>query len=144
MDMTFKVLGLNHIGLAPKDSEKAQNFFKVLLSLPLEGEELVADQNVNTIMFKSASKDLTSPTRLEILEPTSNDSPIQKFLDKKGSGIHHLALTVDNVENAIAHLLSNQVDMVDKTPRSGAHNTKIAFVHPKSTGGLLVELVEQK
>ena len=142
--MSFKVIGLNHIGLAPKDSQKAQHFFKVLLNLPLEGEELVEDQNVNTIMFKSADADSTMPTRLEVLEPTSDTSPIQKFLNKKGSGIHHLALTVDNVKNAIAHLIDNNIEMVDKTPRAGAHNTSIAFVHPRATGGLLVELVEQK
>lgn len=142
--MSFKVIGLNHIGLAPKDSQKAQHFFKVLLSLPLEGEELVEDQNVNTIMFKSADADSTMPTRLEVLEPTSDISPIQKFLNKKGSGIHHLALTVDNVKNAIAHLIDNNIEMVDTTPRAGAHNTSIAFVHPRATGGLLVELVEQK
>lgn len=142
--MSFKITGLNHIGLAPKDSQKAQHFFKVLLNLPLEGEEVVEDQNVNTIMFKSADADTSTPTRLEILEPTSHSSPIQKFLDKKGSGIHHLALTVDNVKNAIAHLMDNEIEMVDQTPRPGAHNTSIAFVHPRATGGLLVELVEQK
>jgi methylmalonyl-CoA/ethylmalonyl-CoA epimerase len=142
--MAFKVLGLNHIGLAPKDSEKAQHFFNVLLNLPNEGAEEVSDQNVNTIMFSSSQTGTAEPTRLEILEPTDESSPIQKFLDKKGSGIHHMALSVDDVKSAIAHLTANDIEMIDTTPRAGAHNTKIAFVHPRSAGGLLVELVEQQ
>lgn len=142
--MSFKVIGLNHIGLAPKDSKVASHFFKTLLELPLEGEEEVSSQKVNTIMFSSTAESQNpAATRLEILEPTSSDSPIQKFLDKKGSGVHHLALTVTNVQAAIDHLLKNEIIMIDESPRPGAHNTSIAFVHPKSTGGLLVELVQQ-
>ena len=141
--MSFKITGLNHIGLAPKDPAKSKYFFEVLLKLPLEGEELVSDQKVNTVMFSSSKTNNTPATRLEILEPTDDDSPIKKFLDKKGSGIHHLALTVDNIDAAISHLLSFDIEMIDKSPRNGAHNTKIAFVHPRATGGLLVEIVEQ-
>lgn len=142
--MTFKVLGLNHLGLAPKDPKQAKYFFDKLLSLSLQGEEEVTEQQVNTVMYASsnANESKLSP-RLEILEPTSSESPIQKFLEKKGSGIHHLALEVDNLEAALSHLLACGIEMIDQKPRSGAHNTQIAFVHPRATGGLLVELVQQ-
>ena len=141
--MEFKVSGVNHIGLAPKDPKQAKYFFESVLALTYDGQETVTDQMVNTDMFSSSQEDLSLPTRLEILEATDENSPIQKFLDKRGSGIHHIALTVSDVEKAVAHLKEKNITLIDETPRKGAHNTKIVFVHPKSTGGLLVELVQQ-
>jgi methylmalonyl-CoA/ethylmalonyl-CoA epimerase len=144
--MDFKITGINHIGLAPKDPEKARWFFEEILKVPLVGTDLVAAQKVKTVMLASAHQDLKekpSLGRLEILEATDDDSPIAKFLEKKGSGIHHLALTVDDIKKTIAYLIQKEIMMVDIIPRSGAHNTQIAFVHPASTGGLLIELVEE-
>jgi methylmalonyl-CoA/ethylmalonyl-CoA epimerase len=166
---SFRILGINHLGLAPKDAAKARSFFTNALGLGFLGEELVKDQMTNTVMIDSAhaptsGSDLTStltstadnsgagvPTGRPMLEILENETgpdgpkpgPIAAFLAKKGSGIHHVALQVDHVENAIAWLKQNGVRLIDETPRKGSHNTKIAFIHPESTGGLLVELVQQ-
>lgn len=140
----FQITGINHIGLAPKSAEKSSEFFKILLGLPFLGEETVTEQKTHTVMFQSnQSQEISSPSRLELLIPTDSESPIQKFLDKKGSGIHHLALGVTNIAAAIDHLEAHGVQMIDRVPRTGAHQTKIAFVHPSSVGGLLIELVEE-
>lgn len=146
--MSSFVLGVNHIGLAPKDPAKARWFFETALGLTSLGEELVKDQQTMTVMIRSASES-TSPAvlpeaRLEILAPESGTAgPIAKFLEKKGSGIHHVALNVVGIEGLITRLVSHGVKMIDAAPRRGAHQTRIAFVHPESTGGLLVELVEE-
>lgn len=153
---SFRILGINHLGLAPKDAAKARSFFTNALGLGFLGEELVKDQMTNTVMVDSAhlGSDAESthiPTGRPMLEILENETgpdgpmpgPIAAFLAKKGSGIHHVALQVDNVDNAIAWLKQNGVRLIDETPRKGSHNTKIAFIHPESTGGLLVELVQQ-
>ena len=146
----FRVAGINHIGLAPKDPAKARWFFAEALGLAYLGAELVAAQETNTVMFEAQPPDASRPAataaggRLEILEPQDgNRGPIARFLEKKGSGIHHVALSVDDVTVAIAHLRRLGVRMIDETARDGAHATRIAFVHPESTGGLLVELVQE-
>jgi methylmalonyl-CoA/ethylmalonyl-CoA epimerase len=138
-----KILGINHIGLAAADPQKARWFLKEVLGLPFEGEELVITQKTNTVMFATAHENsVKGHSRLEILEnPAGEDGPIAKYLEKKGGGIHHLALTVADIDAAIAHLKKLGVQMIDETPRNGAHHTRIAFVHPKATGGILVELV---
>jgi len=143
----FRALGINHLGLAPKDVAKARWFFGTVLKLPFFGEELVRSQHTNTIMYCSTSSGgrAPDPARLEILEgEPGTQGPITKYLEKKGSGIHHVAITVDNVAAAIAHCTAEGVRMIDAEPRPGAHQTSIAFVHPESTGGLLVELVQEK
>ncbi len=155
---SFRILGINHLGLAPKDSNKARTFFTNVLGLGFLGEELVKEQMTNTVMIDSVMIDsvvspmVMSPVAkiptgrpmLEILEnEPGQDGPIAKFLAKKGSGIHHLALQVDNLDAALACMQANNIRMIDPTPRPGSHNTKIAFIHPESTGGLLVELVQQ-
>ncbi len=137
----FDVLGINHVGLAPKDPIQAAFFFEKVLELKYEGKETVLEQRTTTEMFL-AGRQTNSPPRLEILAPTDPTSTIAKFLEKKGSGIHHLALAVSNLEMALDHLRKNSIQLIDETPRNGVHNTKIAFVHPNSTGGLLIELVE--
>lgn len=137
----FAVLGINHIGLAPKDPVQAAFFFEKILELKFEGKEVVAEQKTATDMFL-AGTEAETPPRLEILTPTDETSTIAKFLAKKGSGIHHLALSVSNLEYALHHLKKNNIQLIDEVPRKGAHHTKIAFVHPNSTGGLLIELVE--
>jgi methylmalonyl-CoA/ethylmalonyl-CoA epimerase len=140
----MRILGINHLGLAPKDPAKAKWFFREILKLPFEGEELVVSQNTLTTMYNSAQSDVLTAGRLEILEnEEGKDGPIKKFMENKGGGIHHVALSVDSVEQAISEMLKHNVEMIDKTPRPGAHNTRIAFVHPRSTGGILVEFVQQ-
>lgn len=154
---SFRIIGINHLGLAPKDPSKARTFFTNVLGLGFLGEELVKEQMTNTVMIDSAMTDSATATSakiptgrpmLEILEnETGPDGPkpgpIAKFLAKKGSGIHHVALQVDNLDAALAYMQAHGVQMIDSTPRPGSHNTRIAFIHPESTGGLLVELVQQ-
>jgi methylmalonyl-CoA/ethylmalonyl-CoA epimerase len=142
----FKVLGINHLGLAAKDTEKCRWFFGEVLGLGFLGDELVREQQTMTSMFRSASGVIVGESRLELLSAAdgSTDSPIEKFLAKKGAGIHHLALSVDNVEATIAAVVKQGVRMIDATPRGGAHHTLIAFVHPESTGGILVEFVQEQ
>ncbi len=152
----IRVLGINHVGLAPKDPAKARWFFTEAMGLPALGDELVKDQKTLTVMIGSSTFQDGVPVnasvnrfdRLELLAPESDaagvgQGPIAGFLAKKGSGIHHVALTVADVAAAIAHLEALGVRMVDRVPRGGAHRTRIAFVHPESTGGLLVELVQE-
>ncbi len=146
---SFHILGINHVGLAPKDPEKARWFLRDVLALRFAGDEYVKDQHTHTSMFTAHSDQLPAATlqphsRLEILASDgSPDSPIGKFLDKKGGGIHHLAVQVDNIEQAISSLIAKGIRMIDVKPRPGAHNTSIAFIHPESTGGLLIELVQE-
>lgn len=142
----FKVLGINHLGLAPKDPAKCRWFFCEVLGLGFLGDELVREQQTLTSMFRSSNGPLPAEARLELLSAAAGsiDSPIEKFLAKKGAGIHHLALSVDNVEATIAAVIKHGVRMIDAIPRSGAHHTKIAFVHPESTGGILVEFVQEQ
>lgn len=142
---TFKIYGVNHVGLAPKDPVKARWFFCEVLGIADLGAELVASQQTHTQMLDPVGK-TPGPRfeRLEILAPQDGQGPIAKFLEKKGSGIHHIALAVSDVAAAIAHCKQLGVKMIDETPRPGAHKTSIAFVHPESTGGLLVELVQEK
>ncbi len=139
------IKGINHIGIAPSHPEKTRWFFEECLELPYVAEQLVQSQKTNTIIFKSSEKIYEDHiSTFEILEPQDGtDGPIAKYLSKKGGGIHHIAIDIDNVQNAIEHLQSKSVKMIDEKPRDGAHNTKIAFVHPQSTGGILVELVER-
>jgi methylmalonyl-CoA/ethylmalonyl-CoA epimerase len=137
------VLGINHLGLAPKDPVKAQWFFREALGLPHLGDELVTEQQTLTQMYAAFVTPPQPVERLEILVPTPDGAgAVGSFLAKKGSGIHHLALTVRDLDELIRHLVAKGVRMVDTQPRKGAHHTRIAFVHPESTGGLLIELVE--
>ena len=154
---SFRIIGINHLGLAPKDPSKARTFFTNVLGLGFLGEELVKEQMTNTVMIDSAMTDSATATSakiptgrpmLEILEnETGPDGPkpgpIAKFLAKKGSGIHHVALQVDNLDAALAYMQAHGIQMIDSTPRPGSHNTRIAFIHTESNGGLLVELVQK-
>lgn len=142
---SFHILGINHLGIAPKDAAKCRWFFGEVLGLDFLGDELVREQQTLTSMFRSVNKMDENEPRLELLTPAEGaaDSPIAKFLEKKGAGIHHVALSVDSVEAAIAAMAKHQVRMIDTTPRNGAHHTRIAFVHPESTGGILVEFVQE-
>lgn len=129
---------IDHIGIAVSNLEDAIELYQGKMGLRCAGSEEVPDQMVRVAFFPAGE------SSLELLEPTSEDSPIAKFIAKKGQGIHHLALGVDDVEAAIASLKEKGVQMIDHTPRPGAHGARIAFIHPKSTPGILIELCERK
>lgn len=128
---------IDHLGIAVEDLEAAVQLFRDTLGLPYAGEETVAEQKVKTAFFP------VGESSLELLEPTDPESPIAKFLEKRGPGIHHIALRVEDVAQAISHFQAQGLRMIDETPRLGAHGAKIAFIHPKSTPGLLLELCQR-
>lgn len=128
---------IDHLGIAVEDLAAAVKLFETGLGLKCTGEEVVAEQKVKTAFFPLGE------SSLELLEPTEPDSPIGKFLAKKGPGVHHIAVGVADVVAAIAELKSRGMQMIDETPRRGAHGAKIAFIHPRSTPGLLIELCQR-
>jgi methylmalonyl-CoA/ethylmalonyl-CoA epimerase len=131
------VNGLHHVAIAVKSLAEARSAYESALGLAATTIELVPDQRVNVLVL------FAGPQRIELVEPASPDSPIAKFLERTGGGIHHLAWQVDDVATAIARLKALGVRMIDDAPRLGAHGTTIAFIHPKSTGGVLMELVQE-
>ena len=133
----MSVKKVNHIGIAVENIADYVKFYENCLELSIDGEEEVAEQKVKTAFLS------VGETRLELLEPTAEDSPVKKFLDSKGPGIHHLAFDVDDIEAELARLKEQGVRLIDEKPRRGAHGTKIAFIHPKESKGVLVELTEQ-
>ncbi len=139
----MKVVGINHLGLAAKDPVKARWFLSEILGLPFLGEELVKEQKTNTIMFESSIGPAASAARLEIVaNQDGEEGPIKKFIDTKGGGIHHMALSVDDLDAVLVELKTKGIELIDEKPRYGAHNSRIAFVHPRATGGILIELVQ--
>ena len=136
--LPFKILGIEHVGIAVKDLNSISEIFGELLGLDLHRREKVDDQQVITDIYH-AGKD-----KLEFLKATSLDSPIAKFLVKRPEGMHHIALIVDNIQLALNYLNENDIQLIDSIPRIGAEGLQVAFIHPKSTGGVLVELCEKK
>lgn len=128
---------IDHLGIAVENLDKAISLFRDTLGLEWAGEETVAEQKVRTAFFP------VGESSIELLEPTEPDSPIGKFLEKRGPGIHHIALSVTDIIVAIEELKNKGVRMIDEVPRVGAHGAKIAFIHPKSTPGLLIELCQR-
>ena len=133
----MKILGIEHIGIATDNFDKDALFWKLLLKNCEHSTEEIKEQKVITKIFD------TGQGKIELLEATSSESPIAKFISKKGIGIHHICLQVDDIKLAIAELTESGVDLIDSTPRIGAEGYLIAFIHPRSTGGVLVELVEK-
>lgn len=127
---------INHIGIAVQSLEVALPLYRDQLSMPFAGIEEVSEQKVRVAMLHIGE------SKIELLEPTSTESPIAKFIEKNGSGIHHIAYEVVNIESAIATLKNSGVRMIDESPRNGAHGSRIAFIHPKSSGGVLTELCQ--
>lgn len=129
---------IEHLGIAVKSLDEAIPYYENILGMKCYSIEEVADQKVKTAFFK------VGQTKLELLEPTSEESPIAKFIEKRGEGIHHLAFAVeDGVANALAEMEGKGVRLIDKTPRKGAEGLNIAFIHPKSTHGVLTEFCEK-
>jgi len=128
---------INHIGIAVRDIEEAAKFYTETLGLKVDGMEEVPDQKVKVAFLPIGE------VRLELVMPTSPESPVAKHLEKNGPGFHHIAYQVDDVAAELARLKSEGARLVDEAPRSGAHRTRIAFLHPKTSGGVLTELVQE-
>jgi methylmalonyl-CoA/ethylmalonyl-CoA epimerase len=133
----MKVLKVDHIGIAVQSIEATRKLYQDLLGLEHAGSETVAEQKVTTAFFP------VGDTEVELLESTAPDGPIAGFLEKRGEGVQHIAFRVANIEEALAELKAKGVRLIDEKPRRGAGGAKIAFLHPKSTFGVLVELCER-
>ena len=127
---------IDHIGIAVKSLAEAVKVYEQAIGLTVSGYDQVDDQGVRVAMLGIGE------SRIELLEPTGPGSPIEKFMAKRGEGIHHIAVRVDNIDEALTRLKASGVRLVDSVPRKGAHNTRVAFIHPSSTHGVLLELVE--
>lgn len=128
---------LSHIGIAVNDLANAEDVFRRLLGDDHFHHETVADQGVRIASIEIGE------SRVELTEPTNADSPIGKFIAKRGEGMHHFAIEVDDIVFELARVKSLGFDLIDETPRMGSHNMLIAFLHPKSTGGVLIELCQK-
>ena len=129
---------IDHLGIATKGIDEALKFWEQALGLETVHTEIVEDQKVRVAMLPLGE------SRIELLEPTSDDSPISKFLEKRGGGIHHIAVEVENIEASLARLKKQGMRLIDETPRVGAENCLVAFVHPAATNGVLLELVQTR
>lgn len=129
---------IEHIGIAVKNLDESIKLYEDILGLKCYGIEEVKDQKVRTAFFKIGQ------TKLELLEPTDIDSPVNKFIEKRGEGLHHIALNVNNVNSALNELANKGITLIDKKARDGAENLQIGFVHPKSANGVLLELCSSK
>ncbi len=127
---------INHIGIAVTDLAEAGDRFSRLLNTPPEGMETVADQKVKITFFR------VGDVSLELTQATSPDSPIARFIEKRGEGVHHVSLEVSDIAAELARLKSAGFQLIDEIPRTGAGGSQIAFLHPKSTGGVLVEITQ--
>jgi len=128
---------INHIAIAVENLDEEIKRYRDILGLEFHGTEEVVEQKVRTAFFDVGG------VHIELLEPTSPDSPISKFLEKKGQGIHHIAFQVGDIVQTIETMKERGVRMLDEKPRNGANRTRIAFAHPKSLGGVLTEFTEQ-
>jgi methylmalonyl-CoA/ethylmalonyl-CoA epimerase len=144
--MDFGTIHIDHVGIATGDLESASHFWKLLGLTQNTEDETVLEQGVTTRFFSTSTPDESvekHPPMVELLQPTSEDSPIGKFLAKRGPGIQQLCFRVERLQPLIDYLLDNGIQMIDTEPKLGAGGSKIAFVHPKSTGGVLVELKQR-
>ncbi|MGB4990540.1 MAG: methylmalonyl-CoA epimerase, partial [Pyrinomonadaceae bacterium] len=133
-----KPMKINHLGIATKGIDEALKFWSDALGLENVHTEIVEDQKVRIAMLPIGD------SRVELLEPTSEDSPISKFLEKRGVGIHHIAVEVDDIEASLAQLKEKGMRLIDETPRIGAEGCLVAFIHPSSANGVLLELVQSQ
>lgn len=129
---------LDHIGIATRDLVKAKSFYSDVLGLPLQWEEVAEKDGVRVAAF--ALGDI----KIEIIEPMGPDSPVAKFLEKRGEGLHHVCYEVADLEKTLRALKNKGIPLIDEAPRPGAHGRRIAFVHPRGAGGVLVELAERQ
>ncbi len=132
----MNVKRIDHVGIAIADIDAARKLYEDVLGLKLTRQETVTEQGVNTHFYPIGD------VKLELLESITPDGPIARFIEKRGAGMQHLAVEVDDIESAISELKEKGIRMIDETPRNGVENSRIAFVHPKDTHGVLLELVE--
>lgn len=133
----MRIEKVDHIGIAVKSIGEAKKFYIDLLGLTAVEEETVEEQKVKVCIIPCGD------SKIELLESTSSEGPIAKFVETRGEGIHHLALHVDDIEAAITQLKAQGIRMIDEKPRCGAGGAKIAFIHPKSTNGVLLEITQR-
>ncbi|MDJ0782992.1 MAG: methylmalonyl-CoA epimerase [Desulfosarcinaceae bacterium] len=133
----MEILKIDHLGIAVNSIDDGKNFWSDVLGLGFEGTETVEAQKVTTAFFP------VGESEVELLESTSPDGPVAKYIEKRGQGIQHVAFRVADIEAALAELKEKGVRLIDESPRHGAGGAKIAFLHPKATGGVLVELCER-
>jgi len=133
----MEILKIDHLGIAVNSIDDGKNFWSEVMGLKFEGAETVEAQKVTTAFFP------VGESEVELLESTSPDGPVAKFIDKKGTGFQHVAFRVANIEEALEELKEKGIQLIDQTPRIGAGGAKIAFLHPKATGGVLVELCQR-
>jgi methylmalonyl-CoA/ethylmalonyl-CoA epimerase len=133
----MKILKIDHLGIAVKSIDAGKALWTNILGLPFEGTETVTEQKVTTAFFP------VGESEVELLESTASDGPVAKFIEKRGEGIQHVAFRVENIEEALAFLKEKGVALIDEKPRKGAGGARIAFLHPKATNGVLVELCER-
>jgi methylmalonyl-CoA/ethylmalonyl-CoA epimerase len=133
----MKILKIDHLGIAVNSIEEGKSFWSDVLGLSYEGSETVQEQKVTTAFFP------VGESEVELLESTAPDGPVAKYIEKKGQGIQHIAFRVENIEEALAELKEKGIQLIDQKPRIGAGGAKIAFLHPKATNGVLVELCER-
>ena len=133
----MKILKIDHLGIAVNSIDEGKGFWSDVLGLDFEGAETVAEQKVTTAFFP------VGESEVELLESTAPDGPVAKYIEKRGQGIQHVAFRVENIEEALAELKEKGVKLIDQQPRIGAGGAKIAFLHPKATAGVLVELCQR-
>lgn len=129
-------MGVDHVGVAVKNLDEAVGVYRDILGFKLVGVHVLKERKVKVAFLSTGGE-----TQIELLEPIGSDSPVAKFLENRGEGIHHIAVKVDNIENVLEGLKKKGVMLVDEKPRTGVEGKKIAFIHPKSTKGVLLELV---
>jgi methylmalonyl-CoA/ethylmalonyl-CoA epimerase len=132
--------GVDHIGIAVRSLDEHRSYYERVLGAVFEGVEEVPSQKVRVAFYRLGSR--VGGVRLELLEPTASDSPVARFLETRGEGVHHVAYAVDGIEGRLRSLREEGIRLIDEAPRPGAHHTRIAFLHPRSTAGVLTELVE--
>ncbi len=133
----MKILKIDHLGIAVNSIDEGKKFWTDILGLGFEGSETVEEQKVTTAFFP------VGESEVELLESTAPDGPVAKYIEKKGEGIQHVAFRVDDIEKALIELKEKGIRLIDEKPRKGAGGAKIAFLHPKATNGVLVELCER-
>jgi methylmalonyl-CoA epimerase len=129
-------VGLDHVGIAVKSLEEAVKVYRDILGFKLEGIHILTERKVKAAFLSTGGE-----SRIELLEPLSSDSPVAKFLENRGEGIHHVAIKVDNIEAVLEDFKRKGITLIDEKPRVGAEGKKVAFIHPKSSMGVLLELV---
>ena len=133
----MKIEKIDHLGIAVNSIDSGKEFWQDVMGLELEGTETVEEQKVTTGFFP------VGESEVELLESTSPDGPVAKYIEKKGQGLQHIAFRVSNIDEALAELKEKGVKLIDQEPRNGAGGARIAFLHPKATGGILVELCQR-